>query len=111
RGRMFFGDGAAQGEQAADVVDVMVREDDVGDLAPIDAEFARVVQDGVGAMAGVEEQAFAVHLDEGGVTPFADAAIGEVGGEHGDAQGSHLRGVRRDGGGEVSGSGGKTDGA
>jgi hypothetical protein len=65
---------------------VVVAQHHVGHVREVDPHLAGVGEDGVGPIAGVEEQAVAVHLDECGEAPLADALVGQHGGQDDDAQ-------------------------
>ena len=60
----------------------------------------RIFEHGVGPGAGVEQNALAVGFHHGGEAPFADAGVGEHGGENLNAERLHLAARRLGEGGE-----------
>ena len=82
---------AAQGHQAAGVVLVVVAQHHVVDAGEVEAQLARVVEDGARTRAGVEQDPPAVDFDQGGEAPLADARVGEHGREHDDAKTGDAR--------------------
>ena len=82
---------AAQREEAADVVVVIVREDDFADVADIEFEITQVGKNGLGTGTGIDENAMAIGFHQRGEAPFADALISEHGGQNGDLQVLNLR--------------------
>ena len=81
----------AKRHQAADMIIVIVGENDFFDGSEIHAEFSRVLQHGLRARAGVYQDAVIAGVDEGGETPFADTVVGEHGGENGYLYFGELR--------------------
>ena len=59
----------------ARVVAVVMAENDLGDGREIDPEGFGISQYGVGILAGVEEEAAPVDLDESGEAPLSDAGF------------------------------------
>jgi hypothetical protein len=74
RSRVSLGQLPPQRHQPADVVRVVVCENDIGDRGEIDAEGFCVAQHGLGVVAGVDENAAAVDFEERRESPLTDAA-------------------------------------
>ena len=86
------------------MVRVMMAQHDVGDGGEIDSQLAGVLQNGLGPLAGVEQEPSAIHLDQRAEAPFADSGVvGEHGGEDRDAKRAGLVGQGVGGRGEKSG--------
>ena len=84
----------AQGHQSADVIVVMMGEDHIANIAEVDLQLARILQHGARARAGIDQDFLAVGLHQRREAPFADAVVGEHGGEDGHFELLHLS-VRR----------------
>ena len=64
------------------MVAMVVRDHEVGDGGEVHLQLGGILQHRLGARAGVDEQAPAVHLEDGREAPFADAGV-HVADEHG----------------------------
>ena len=77
------------------MVVVVVAQDDVVHGVEVDLELAGVLLDGLGPGAGVEQDAVAVDLDEGGEAPLADSGVGQHRRENRDVERTDRRIGRR----------------
>ena len=68
-------------------------QDDGGDTGQVHFHFAKVIEDGLRPVAGVEQCSLAINLHHGGKPPLAGKAAGEHGGK--DSNGDGLRARRR----------------
>jgi hypothetical protein len=80
--RLFPRQFTAQGEQAASVVGMIVRQDQISNGGEIDVELCGILQDGFRPRSGVDEQPASIHFEDGRKPPFANAR-GAVADQHG----------------------------
>ncbi|HEY1576525.1 MAG TPA: hypothetical protein VGF82_05555 [Terracidiphilus sp.] len=64
---------ATKREQAANVVPVIMRQNDFLHIRQVDVEVMCIPDHGIRVSAGIHEDTMAVHIDQRSETPFADA--------------------------------------
>jgi hypothetical protein len=89
--RIPAGERLSEGDEAAGMIPMVMAQHQVGDVGQIDAQLAGIVEHGLGAGPGIEQETTTVGLDQGREAPLADPRhIREHGREHRDPHGPDL---------------------
>src|SRR5215470_5582165 len=90
RSRVFFHVLTSQGQQAANVITVIVRENDLLDIAQVDIQLACVRQHGFWTSSRIHKNPMSVALDQSGEAPLPNTPIRQHGRKDGHLESLDL---------------------